>query len=160
MQFTIRSKRITRCPYQILVLPFIRISNKNPEFCIFKRADASYWQGIAGGGEEKELPLQAAEREIFEESGISNTAKLFQLETISSIPVHYFTDREAWKENKYVIPNYCFAIEAFSYSITLSDEHSEYKWVNYQEARKLLYWDNNKTALWELNERIKNNDLL
>jgi dATP pyrophosphohydrolase len=150
---------MTRCPYQILVLPFIRRANQDPKFCIFKRSDVSYWQGIAGGGEEQELPRQAAEREIFEESGISMSTKLFQLETISSIPVHYFADKEAWEENKYVILNYCFAVEVFSYSISLSDEHSEYKWVNYPEARKLLYWDDNKTALWELNERIINNEL-
>ena len=148
-----------RCPFQILAFPFIRSKNKNYEYCIFKRSDELYWQGIAGGGEESESPFQAAKREIQEESGISISTKLFQLETTSSLPVHYFVGKEFWEENKYVIPNYCFAVEVFSYHICLSNEHSEHRWVDYQEGKKLLYWDDNKTALWELNEKLKNDDL-
>ncbi len=40
----------------------------------------------------------------------------------------------------------------------LSKEHSEYKWVSIKEAQTILCWDSNKTALWELEERIKSND--
>ena len=39
--------------------------------------------------------------------------------------------------------------------IHLSSEHKEYKWVEYDEALKKLKYDSNKTALWELNERLK-----
>lgn len=34
-------------------------------------------------------------------------------------------------------------------------EKREFKWCTYDEAIKLLEWDSNKTALWELNERLK-----
>ena len=37
----------------------------------------------------------------------------------------------------------------------LSSEHKEYRWVKYDEAMRLLKYDSNKTALWELNERLK-----
>lgn len=37
----------------------------------------------------------------------------------------------------------------------LSSEHKEYRWVEYDEAMRLLKYDSNKTALWELNERLK-----
>ena len=30
------------------------------------------------------------------------------------------------------------------------------KWVNYDNAMQKLKYDSNKTALWELNERLKN----
>jgi dATP pyrophosphohydrolase len=36
--------------------------------------------------------------------------------------------------------------------VNISKEHIEYKWVNYEEAVKMLKWDSNKNALWELNE--------
>lgn len=39
--------------------------------------------------------------------------------------------------------------------IRLSDEHSEFKWVAYDEAIKLLNFDSNKTALWELKMRLE-----
>ena len=57
-----------REPYQILSIPY-RIVDKQPLFCIFRRADSSYWQFIAGGGENGELPSQAAIRETIEEIG-------------------------------------------------------------------------------------------
>jgi len=41
-----------------------------------------------------------------------------------------------------------------------SKEHLEYKWVSIKEAQTILCWDSNKTALWELEERIKLNDLI
>jgi broad specificity phosphatase PhoE len=39
-------------------------------------------------------------------------------------------------------------------AITLSREHTDYRWVAYAEAARLLRWDSNRTALWELNERL------
>jgi len=39
--------------------------------------------------------------------------------------------------------------------LLLSHEHTEYKWVDYETAREMLKYDSNRTALWELNKRIK-----
>ena len=39
--------------------------------------------------------------------------------------------------------------------IKISEEHDEFKWVSYSEAKKLLKYDSNKSALWELDEKIK-----
>ncbi len=36
----------------------------------------------------------------------------------------------------------------------LSHEHIELKWECFENADSLLNWDSNKTALWELNERL------
>ena len=38
--------------------------------------------------------------------------------------------------------------------LELSQEHTEYEWVDYKTALKRLRYDSNKTALWELNERL------
>jgi hypothetical protein len=38
---------------------------------------------------------------------------------------------------------------------SLSDEHTEYRRVVYEDATALLRWDSNKIALWELNERLQ-----
>ena len=149
-----------RRPFQVLVFPFLKIEQSNYQYCIFKRADESYWQSIAGGGENSVTLLQAAKREVIEESGIyAALAQYFKLDTISSVPTYFFAGRQNWNPNQYVIPNYCFAVEVFNRDITLSTEHSEYQWVSYQEANKLLHWDDNKTALWELNARLINKNL-
>jgi dATP pyrophosphohydrolase len=58
-----------------------------------------------------------------------------------------------------VIPQYTFAVHVESDNITLSHEHTEFKWATYEEADQMLHWQSNRTALWELNERLKNGDL-
>lgn len=77
-----------RAPFQVLVLPY-RIKGSNFEYAILKRADLHYWQGIAGGGEDEETPLEAARREVFEETGLSESSKLMMLDSITSLPVEH-----------------------------------------------------------------------
>ena len=52
-----------------------------------------------------------------------------------------------------------FAVKIKDCDIKLSNEHKEYKWVEYDEAMEKLKYDSNKTALWELNERLKRENL-
>lgn len=143
-----------RAPYQVLVLPY-KTEKSDIKFAIFKRADLNYWQVIAGGGEVGETALQSAGREILEETGLNVKSNLMQLDSVSSLPVEHVIGRFLWGEDVYVIPEYAFGLEVADQEITLSREHSSYKWVSYDEAIEALKWDSNKTALWELNERLK-----
>lgn len=148
-----------RAPLQILVLPFRRNKNGNFEFAVFKRSDEVFWQGIAGGGEDNETPVEAAKRETFEETRIPVDSKFYPLQFKGNVPVNAFAYRKFWPKDLYVIPEYYFAVECDGIEIVISHEHTEYKWALYDEAVSLLKWDSNKNALWELNERLLNNDL-
>jgi len=148
-----------RAPFQVHVRQFRKNRDGSFEYAIFRRADEPYWQGIAGGGEDNESTIEAAKREAFEEANIPNTAKYFGLKTMSFVPVFHFTARYLWPKDLYVIPNYCFSVDGSDVEIVLSFEHSEYRWVDYETGKDLLHWDDNKTALWELNERLLNDDL-
>lgn len=144
---------MARAPFQVLVLPFQR-SPKGIRYAVFKRSDGGYWQGIAGGGEDEETPQQTAQREALEEAGIPADAPLFVLDTIASVPVIHFTGHEAWGADTYVIIEHCFGIEVVTDLLHLSDEHSEYQWLDFTGAHALLRYDSNRTALWELNRRL------
>jgi dATP pyrophosphohydrolase len=146
-----------RTEYQVLVIPFIKDERNETKYVVFKRADNSNWQFIAGGGEDSESPLEAAKRETREEAGIT-ASEFYFLKTIVMIPITEFKDHKS-KKGLYVIPEYCFAVEMKNAVIYISNEHTDYKLLNYTEADSLLRYDGNKTALWELNERIKANDL-
>ena len=148
-----------RAPFQILVLPFRVVSAGVFEYALFKRRDLSYWQGIAGGGEDRETPLEAAKREALEEACIPASAVFYPLQTMTTVPVFHFSARHLWPKDLYVIPNYCYAVDCSTIAFVLSYEHTDYKWVGYDEGYNLLHWENNKTALWELHERLSNNDL-
>ena len=143
-----------RAPFQVLVFPYRKNLQDQLEFVLLLRADGGFWQGIAGGGEDDETPLEAARRETFEETGIKPTSTIMQLDTVESVPVIEFKDSSLWGEDVFVIPQYCFGVSISHSEIKLSDEHSEYGWFTYDQAIQLLKFDGDKTALWELNQRL------
>lgn len=146
---------MARAKYQVLVIPYC-IDNGKVQFCLFRRCDIDVWQFIAGGGEDEDISIiESAKREAFEEAGISKTCDYFKLDTCCSIPSNCFKNAEAiWGKECFVIPEYTFAVSVASTSLQLSQEHTEYNWLPYLEAQKVLQYDSNKTALWELNRRI------
>jgi dATP pyrophosphohydrolase len=139
------------------VLPFRVSDNGGIEFAIFRRSNYpdACWQGITGGAEAGETAEQAAGREMFEEAGIPAGTPLIPLDSVASIPVSFFRDRHLWGPGTYVVPQQAFGVQLSRHEIVLSDEHTEFRWVSYEEAARMLRWDSNKTALWELHERLR-----
>jgi len=125
------------------------------EYAVFKRSDGGFWQGVAGGGEDKETPLEAARRETCEETGISVDSKFIKLDTVGPVPVTEFSVSHIWGENVFVIPQYGFGVLVNTRDIHLSREHTEYRWLKYQNARDLIKFDDSKIALWELDRRLR-----
>ena len=147
-----------RAKYQVLVIPFRREKDKI-KYGIFKRNDMKIYQAISGGGEDGETVLESAKREFFEETGLSKD-NFIPLESMCTIPACYFSAFKAWGEKTYVVKEYAFGIELSKKDkIVLSNEHTSFRFVDYETARKRFRYDSNKTALYELNERVKNNDL-
>ncbi|HUT73603.1 MAG TPA: NUDIX domain-containing protein [Armatimonadota bacterium] len=145
---------MARAPFQVLVFPF-RVTRENAyEYALFQRADASYWQGIAGGGEGDESAIEAARREAYEEAGIPLCAPFYELDFRGCVPVTAFSDRDTWDARLSVIPEYCFGVE-FAGPIHISPEHSATMWLPYKECERRLHWDSNRVALRELDERLR-----
>lgn len=145
---------MARAAFQVLVIPFRVDADGEPRYLLFKRADENVWQWIAGGGEESEEPEQAARREALEEACIPQDARLTRLDSVASIPAIHFADRHLWGDDVYVIPEYSFGVEAQGEEVCLSGEHSACEWLDYEAARSRLQWDSNRTALWELHNRL------
>jgi len=143
-----------RAPFNVHVLPY-RSGDRGFEFVILKRTDMGIWQGIAGGGEDDETPIDAARRESFEECGIPPGSRFLQLDSATPIPVTFFSESHLWGEDVYVIPQYAFGVDATGCEIVLSEEHTDYRWLPYDEAHELLHYHNNKNDLWELHQRLK-----
>jgi len=146
---------LSRAPFQVLVYAYRRNDIGQLEYALLKRADLEFWQAIAGGGEGDETPLDAARREAFEEAGIPPNSEFMRLDTVVSIPATAFKDRRVWGNDVYVIPQYCFGVATQDIQLTISCEHTEYKWLVYPEAYELIKYDGNKTALWELDKRLQ-----
>ncbi len=146
---------MARAPFQILVLPYRVLDDGEYEYAVFSRSDDDCWQGIAGGGEDDETPLQAAKREAREEAGIAAASAFFPLETVASVPVTCCAESTLWGDRLYVVPQYAFGVDATRAEIRLSDEHREFRWRVFSLAERLLKYDSNRVALWELNQKIR-----
>lgn len=142
-----------RASYQVLIFPYIKTAD-SIQYAIFNRSDYGYWQGIAGGGEDGEIPIESAKREAFEEAGITRECPYIQLDSVSSLSVEDVVGGFLWGEEVYVIKEFSFGVKVPTKNISLSKEHFNYKWLCFEEAVTLLKWDSNKTALWELNKRL------
>lgn len=141
-----------RAPFQVLIFPFVK-NKEDYLYAIFKRKDLGFWQGISGGGEDAETPIEAAKRELFEETQIDKTSDYIRLDSMTTIPIANVGNYE-WEQGVLVLPEYSFGAEVFSKELKIGKEHSDYRWLSYEETRELLKYDSNKSALWELNHRL------
>lgn len=145
-----------RAPLQVLVILYTKEKDKIL-YGIGLRSTRNIWQFVAGGGEDKETPIEAAVRELREETSINiKKEDLIVLDSKTTIPVVNVTGTYTWGKDVFVIPEYAFAVDATSFQIKLSNEHTEFKWLEYNKAMDILTYDSNKSALWELNEKLKN----
>ena len=160
LQARMNTMKTDRTPFQILVLPFRAGTSGTFEYAILKRSDHDYWQGIAGGGEGEESPLEAAKRESLEEANIPVQSTFLKLDSFATVPACHFPAGSSWPPETYVIPEYTFGVDTRGAELRFSQEHSELKWCPYEQASRLLKWDSNKNALWELNERLNHHKKL
>lgn len=54
-----------------------------------------------------------------------------------------------------MIPEYAFGVRVEDTEVTLSQEHTEYGWFTLDDAAKAAQWDSSRTALWELDHRLR-----
>jgi len=108
----------------------------------------AFWQSITGSLEENETHAQAAIRELAEETGLSRVEDdLLELGVVTTFEIApLWRDRYApgVTHNEEV----CFALKAAEFEPTLdSREHDSFRWVQYDDAIKLSYWESTKRAL-------------
>ena len=146
---------MARAPFNVMVIPYRRAEGGGFEYALLKRSDAGFWQGVSGGGEDDEAPRETARRETYEETGIAVDSEFVQLDTVHPVPVTEFAVGDLWGKDVYVIPQYNFGVLATNQQIMLSHEHTEYMWLKYEQAYELIEFDGCKTALWELDRRVR-----
>jgi len=124
---------------------FRRINNK-PEFLLIQGRTSKWWVFPKGHIEKGETIMDTARREVFEETGITD-AEYVQgyFETIS------FTNHKG--NIKHV---HHFLFQTKNGHVKLSEEHTDFKWLNFHEAHKLVDHENQKRILRKAYEVIQN----
>ena len=129
-----------------------RITSNGPVYLMLKRSTGKYyehlWQGVAGKIEKGETATQTVLRELKEETG-KESKKLFVADHIASF-------YDASKDHILMVP--IFGIEVENSEVQISDEHSEYKWVSFEDALALLTWKGQKEGLRTVNDVVTSTD--
>lgn len=137
-------------PESVLVV----IHTPRLDILLLERADfPDYWQSITGSLEPNETPLHAAQRELFEESGL-NAMRDGQLHDAHRQTTYLIY--EQWRHR--YLPDTTHNLEhLFTFlvpapcAITLSPrEHRQSLWLPWQEAAEKVFSHSNREAILTL----------
>ena len=123
---------------------------------MMERADkAGFWQSVTGSLENDETPLQAAIREVFEETGLDATQYDLQDWQASNVYEIYPHWRHRYAPGVVENTEHLFGLELpTKLPIKLApDEHVRYEWVDWREAATRVFSWTNVDALKRLGEK-------
>ena len=126
--------------------------NNKLSFLLLKRSKTKIyeylWQGVAGKIEKNELAWQAALRELKEETGLT-AQRMFVADYVSK-----FYEKHGDRIN--LVP--VFGIEVKNKKVLLSEEHCNFKWLNFKKAHDKLTWNGQKKGLKVVHNMLNSKD--
>jgi dATP pyrophosphohydrolase len=127
-----------------------RLDNNELQFLLLKRSAhkiyPGLWQMVSGHIKKGETAVQTALRELKEETGLK-PSRLWVAPNVNSF---YSPDDDSIT----IIP--VFAAQIKYDKIQISDEHSEFKWVNSEEAKTFLAWEGQRRSVDIIKEYFTN----
>ncbi len=138
-----------KLPRSIQVVVFAEAASAR-QYLLLKRRESlgGFWQSVTGSLEEGETHTQAAVREVREETGLVCAAEdLVDLELINVFEIsplwrHRYAAEITHNEER------CFALLSRALDVRLDPaEHTDFAWVEYEDAMAMLYWESNRKAL-------------
>lgn len=129
-------------------------SNKLPKFLLLKHiGKKKHWDLPKGHIKKNETKEECAMREVSEETGIP-TSKLKIIKQLNHKNIYAKRNSLRIKHRKIV---YLYLFQASTDKIKLSDEHSDYKWVKFDQLEdKLTYPETSLLAFVESLDIIRN----
>ena len=121
------------------------------EFLLLKRAEdqiyPAVWQMVSGKIKESEKAFETSLRELKEETNLT-PLKMWIAPKVNS----FYSSQT---DSICLIPVFAVQVKKDS-KVVISNEHSKYKWVTSNEAKRLLAWDGQRKAVDLIEEYFLN----
>jgi dihydroneopterin triphosphate diphosphatase len=131
-----------------------RIEQGKPLFLLLRRSSThtGKWQFVTGSLEHCENHLDAAVREVFEETGIIiDRSQLIDLDLVNVFEIAPEW-RSRYEPGITTNEETCFALITEQESVTIDPrEHDSFIWADYEKAKEMTFWSSSKKAL----ERVR-----
>lgn len=119
-----------------------RVRKNKIEFLLLKRSDKEIypglWQMVSGSIHEGEMAYQTALREIIEETSLQ-PKKMWIIPNVNS-----FYSPE--KNHISFLPVFAAQVSSNA-KVKISDEHTEFKWLTKEKAKKVLAWTGQRKSV-------------
>jgi len=133
-----------------------RWENNNVKYLLLKRK--LHWKGWEfpkGGVEDNEIGEETVRREIKEETGL-------EIKKLKKFDFHgeYKYKKKYPERGEFIGQKYSlYAIEVNNGKVKMDEkEHSNYEWLNFEDAMKRLTWKNQKDSLKIVNSSLNNKE--
>ena len=126
------------------------IYNQHNEVLLLQRDDdADFWQSVTGTLEQGESPLQAAYREVAEETGITLSARDYQIQDCHTVNQYRIRSRWQYRYAPDVSINteYVFAVCVTTPVSIVLTEHTAFEWLPKSRAIERVWSETNKIAI-------------
>jgi 8-oxo-dGTP pyrophosphatase MutT (NUDIX family) len=126
------------------------VVRRGPEFLVMRRAPErlGYWSLVSGGLEPNETALEAAQRELFEETRLETQVRPLAIALSYSLLDDPPAIRARYAPGVETVTVHPFVVDApVKWEPTLDAEHDLYEWCDLGEALELLVYDTAKKAV-------------
>ena len=144
---------LSRIANQIVEVCVFRVLNAETHFLVLQRAAneklyPGLWQIVTGTMKKNESALQAAVRELKEETGLSPK----RCWTIPYVDTYF----DLAKDTIQLVPVFAAEFDSSS-TLQLSSEHQRSEWLRFEDARKRLVWPGQRHSMDVVHEFIIGN---
>ena len=143
--YNVNKSKIDMTRKGVVAIIFKKEKGKVKFLLLKRKKNWKGWELMKGGCKNGESELMCLRREVKEETGISKfITKITNSYDLFGYPQEMIKDGVRYKKSKHRL----FLIEVFSDKVEFDkEEHSGFKWVDFEKASKMLTWKDQKALL-------------